>query len=629
MGSVNGFDQHLQSFGEQVSDSLKEEFLKWMSWDKNETTRQELLSLGVKDLEKRLLTRLNFGTAGIRGAMGAGFGRMNDLVIIQTSQGLATYAATEFRSDSNKSIVIGYDGRHNSKRFAELTAVAMIAKGFHVFLYSNVCPTPFVSFGVKHTNSFAGIMITASHNPKEDNGYKVYWSNSAQIISPHDKKIQAAIIDNQEPWPSAWDVSSLSDKSKLSDTLNDVWSSYNELLKEKLYDPNLCLTSPLIMTFTPMHGVGQIYMEKAFDVVGLKPFISVAEQKDVDPDFPTVRFPNPEEGKSALNLAIRAAESGGSTLILANDPDSDRLAVAEKRASGIWKVFTGNELGALLGWWMILTRRELGDKSQCYLMSSTVSSKFIKSMAEKEGYAFMETLTGFKWMGNKAYELKSQGCDVCFAYEEAIGFMCGTSVLDKDGISAGVRLAEMANYLANQGLTLEDKLTQLYKYYGYHISSTSYYLCFDPAITEKIFNGIRSRCNPESSESILTLEIPKEISGGCNNSCRNLEIKAIAYRDLTIGYDSEQPDKKPVLPVSKSSQMITFVFDNSLVLTIRASGTEPKIKYYADFRVTCPREEEWPKCKQEVDKLVLAIVEDLVGPYLSEITPQSALGESD
>ncbi|EFN85495.1 Phosphoglucomutase-2 [Harpegnathos saltator] len=302
-----------------------------------------------------------------------------------------------------------------------------------------------------------------------------------------------------------------------------------------------------------------------------KPFLVVEEQKLPDPEFPTVKYPNPEEGKSALDLSIKLANKHSSTIILANDPDADRLACATKTKSGEWHVFSGNELGALLGWWMIHTYRVLNpqaDLSNAYMLASTVSSKILASMAKKEGFNFEETLTGFKWMGNKAVELMKEEKDVLFAYEEAIGFMCGTKVLDKDGISAGVRVAELSAYLEMLGLTLSDKLQEIYTKYGHHISENSYWICHESITIKAIFERLRNYYGKPNTYPTGILEGKYIITG---------------IRDLTTGYDNTKLDNKAVLPVSKSSQMITFTFENGLVTTLRTSGTEPKIKYYNEL----------------------------------------------
>ncbi|KAG8303108.1 Phosphoglucomutase-2 [Homalodisca vitripennis] len=441
---------------------------QWFEWNKNEDQNREVREMiekqEVTTLCKLFLERMQFGTAGLRGRMGPGFAQMNDLIVIQTAQGLLKYLQNTFDDLKERGIVVGFDGRHNSRRFAELTAAVFEHAGVHVNLFADVCPTPFVPFAVTHCNHVAGVMVTASHNPKEDNGYKVYGSLGAQIISPVDKEIQRCILECLEPTIS-WEVT-LSADTLDQTQLIDMADAYYALLETGVFNSAANAESTLNITYTAMHGVGYPFIVRAFEVAKFKPVIPVVEQVEPDPEFPTVKFPNPEEGKSALNLAIDTANAHGSTLIVANDPDADRLAVAERTRSGEWKVFTGNELGALLGWWSLYTyqrRNPDSDLSNVYMISSTVSSKILKTMAKQEKFNFEETLTGFKWMGTRSAELVAQGKTVLFAFEESIGFMCGTGVLDKDGVTAAVRVIELATFLqSNQGLSLSEKLNYIY-----------------------------------------------------------------------------------------------------------------------------------------------------------------------
>lgn len=335
----------------------------------------------------------------------------------------------------------------------------------------------------------------------------------------------------------------------------------------------------LKVVYTAMHGVGYPFVERAFEIAKLKPVDAVVEQRDPDPEFPTVKFPNPEEGKSCLELSMKLADSVGSDLIEANDPDADRLAIAERDPkTKQWKVFSGNEIGALLGWWSLQYYKEThpgGDLKNCYMLASTVSSKMLKSMSRIEGFNFEETLTGFKWMGNRSVELMKDGKEILFAFEEAIGFMFSPIVLDKDGVSASAHLATMASYLKKkEGITLIEKLDQLYKTYGYHYSMNSYFLCYEADKIVRIFERIR---NWEGKSA----QYPQFILKG--------KYKITYIRDLTTGIDTSQPDGKSTLPSSKSSQMITFTLENDTVITLRTSGTEPKIKYYSEY---CAKPEE-------------------------------------
>uniref|UniRef100_H3ABG6 Phosphoglucomutase 2 like 1 n=2 Tax=Latimeria chalumnae TaxID=7897 RepID=H3ABG6_LATCH len=514
-----------------------------------------------------------------------------------------------------RGFVIGYDTRGqvtsscSSKRLAKLTAAVLLNKDVPVYLFSTYVPTPFVPYAVKQLQATAGVMITASHNPKQDNGYKVYWESGAQIAAPHDKEILKCIEDNLEPWTGSWNETLVDTSPLLKDPLYEVSKSYIEDLENICFHRELNSTTSLKFIHTSFHGVGHDYVQSAFKAFGFAPPIPVPEQKDPDQDFPTVRCPNPEEGECVLELSLRLAEKEGARVVVATDPDADRLAVAEQLESGQWKVFTGNELAALLGWWMFTCWKESHPEGSSienvYMLATTVSSKILQAIALKEGFQFEETLPGFKWIGNRVKQLLDCGKEVLFAFEESIGFMCGTAVLDKDGVSASVVVAEMASYLEDRNVTMAQQLTWIYETYGYHVAKTSYFICHDPLTIKSVFERLRNF----SSEK----RYPQ--------SCGCYEI--LHVRDVTTGYDSSRSDKKLVLPVSKSSQMITFVFCNGCVATLRASGTEPKIKYYAEFCAP-PGQSDKAHLEDELTKLLNALILNFLEPEKNGLIWRSA-----
>eukprot|EP00123_Amoebidium_parasiticum_P017767 comp23982_c0_seq1/m.42575 comp23982_c0_seq1/g.42575 ORF comp23982_c0_seq1/g.42575 comp23982_c0_seq1/m.42575 type:complete len:606 (-) comp23982_c0_seq1:310-2127(-) len=575
---------------------------EWMSMDKNEATRQQLLDLvAAKDLatlRKVMLQRMEFGTAGLRAAMGAGNARMNDLTIIQSAQGLCKAIEDAIPNAKEMGVVFGYDHRKNqygcSETFAKLSAAVFLSRGFKVYMFGRMTCTPFVPFAVRRYQTAAGVMVTASHNPKDDNGYKVYWSNGAQIIPPYDKMIATAIEANLKPWFDTWAALDTVD-SKVVNAYEDCMEAYMEATLKSSRMGHITKSRPIPIVYTAMHGVGKPFVERIFADYGIKPFLPCKEQVEADPTFPTVKFPNPEEGKSALNLSIALAEKEGSRYILANDPDADRLAVAQKLDDGRWHVFKGNEIGTLFAWWMWeshVAKHPDVPASKCAMVASTVSSKFIKAMAAAEGFRFEETLTGFKWMANKGIELEqNEGLKVLMAYEEAIGFMLGTTVWDKDGVHAAAVMAEMMHYLDEKGSSLTGQLNALYLKYGYFTTNDSYFLCYDPKIMEAIFNRIRPN-------------YPTKLG--------RFPLKAV--RDMTVGYDSNYADLKPRLPLTPDAQMITFYFENGAVVTVRGSGTEPKLKYYSEMtgKITC--EEDKDKVAAELQEVVNAIISDFLHP---------------
>ncbi|CAO3669436.1 unnamed protein product [Umbelopsis ramanniana] len=577
---------------------------EWLRLDQNPETRAEIQQLWdsnrLSDLEQRLGSRIEFGTAGLRARMEAGFSRMNDLTVIQASQGLAKYVLKNVEDAKEKGVIIGHDHRHHSQTFANLTAAVFISLGFKVWFFRQLVHTPLVPYTVKQLGGAAGIMITASHNPKDDNGYKVYWENACQIIPPHDSGIATAIDENLEPW--VWDEKLASESPLSQDPAEKgvVDSYFKELSALSAFRADN-EASDLKFVYTAMHGVGTPYAKRSFEVFGLKPFIPVKEQVEPDPDFPTVTFPNPEEGKGALALAMKCADENNARIILANDPDADRLAIAEKQASGEWVIFSGNQIGTILGGATLERMQIAGEPvDKVAMLASTVSSKFLAKLAEVNGFLFEETLTGFKWIGNRAQALEEQGYNSVFAFEEAIGFTVGKVVRDKDGVSALGFFAEWAIHLHNRGQSANDYLESLYQKYGYFVTDNSYFICRDPETIKKIFVRMRYGDYPQQSPDgkyQYKLNYPATIGGH----------KVTGIRDLTIGYDSATPDNFPTLPVSSSSEMITFKLENGCVFTIRTSGTEPKIKYYSELASTSTEQ-----ARKELKVVVNAIGNELM-----------------
>ncbi|KAI2655950.1 Glucose 1,6-bisphosphate synthase [Labeo rohita] len=553
-----------------------------MAWDKNPQTRKQLESLvregRVVELRRRLCSRMTFGTAGLRAEMGAGFACINNLTIIQSTQGMYKYLAKCFPDLKTRGLVVGFDTRAqtssgcSSERLARLTAAVMLCKDIPVYLFSTYVPTPFVPYAVMKYGAAAGVMITASHNRKEDNGYKVYWHNGAQISSPHDKEILRCIEESTEPWPESWNEDLVESSSLRRDPLEDICCCYMEELNTICFHRELNAKSPLKFVHSSFHGVGHNYVQRAFQQFGFPPPIPVPEQKDPDPDFSTVSCPNPEEGESVLELSLRLAEREEARIVVATDPDADRLAVAEQNDN--WKVFTGNELAALLGWWMLFNWKEAhpdpADTERVYMLATTVSSKILKAFARMEGFHFEETLPGFKWIGNRIHELTKTGKE---------GFCVGTWFL--------IRMESVQQLL-----------------YGYHISRTAYVLCNDPPTIHRIFSRLRNFGGPGVYPEL------------CGDYC------ITHIRDVTTGYDSSQPDEKCVLPLSKNSQMVTFTFQNGIVATLRTSGTEPKIKYYTEF-CAAPGERDLSSLEKELRKVTTALLEEFLEPDKNNLLRRS------
>ncbi|CAG8706218.1 4739_t:CDS:10, partial [Dentiscutata heterogama] len=340
-----------------------------------------------------------------------------------------------------------------------------------------------------------GIMITASHNPKQDNGYKVYWENACQIIPPHDKGISNAISNNLEPW--IWDPKLVDNNELCVDNINEISDAYFGELKVLSRHREDNAASNLKFIYTALHGVGTPAAKRIFETFSLKSLILTKEQADPDPDFPTVTFPNPEEGKGTLELAMKTANEVGARIVLANDPDADRFSVSEKQKNGNWTIFSGNQIGVMLASVVLNNYKASGKPlEKLAMLSSAVSSKMLAIIAKIEGFYFEETLTGFKWLGNVTIDLVKKGYEVLFAYEEAIGFMIGDAVRDKDGISALGTFAELVVQLDKRGMSISEYLDELYKKYGYFVTENSYFICHSLPTINNIFDKIRYGENP-------------------------------------------------------------------------------------------------------------------------------------
>lgn len=515
----------------------------WLNQDPDQETRAELEQLiaeakaGKADAQAELANRFNgrlqFGTAGLRGRLQAGSMGMNRVLVAQAAGGLAEYLKGY---DKEPSIVIGYDGRKNSDVFAHDTAEIMAGAGIKAYLLPRKLPTPVLAYAIQYFDTTAGVMVTASHNPPEDNGYKVYLGKAnggGQIVSPADKEI-AALIDKVAAGNIA-DLPRSQNFTVLSDEIVDAYIAKTaSLAKEPACDINY--------VYTAMHGVGYEVLSKTLAKAGLPQPHVVAEQVWPDGTFPTVNFPNPEE-KGALDLAIEVAKKHNAEFIIANDPDADRLAVALPDAAGNWRPLHGNVIGCYLGWYLAKQYHAQGKKG--VLACSLVSSPALAEIAKKYGFDSEETLTGFKYIG------KVNG--LLFGFEEALGYLVDPDkVRDKDGISAAIVFLDLVRSLKKEGKTLADYAADFTKEFGAYVSGQISIRVSDLSEIGKLMSALRH--NP-----------PAEVGG----------FKVATFLDHT--------------KTDRQSDILVFVLENGSRLIARPSGTEPKIKFYLDARGTDPK----------------------------------------
>ncbi|KAL2816798.1 hypothetical protein BDW59DRAFT_136292 [Aspergillus cavernicola] len=587
-----------------VEDSLSPLIQKWLQWDQDSATRSEIEQLRdsghTAELETRLAKRIQFGTAGLRGRMAAGFSCMNSLTVIQASQGLAKYLKDNHGGLISRGVIIGHDARHNSAKFAVLAANAFIAQEIPVRFYSEPAVTPAVPFGVTDMRALAGVMVTASHNPAQDNGYKVYFQNGCQINSPMDREISESIERNLEPWPNAWTESPGSDyfhpdtyEQLLPRYTTRVWHYSKSTVQDWRY--------PKPFVYTPLHGVGGLVLPALCRSLGITDFTTVPEQTEPDPDFPTLPFPNPEEN-GALDLAVETADREGKTLILANDPDADRFAAAEK-VDGSWFFFTGNHMGVLLASHLFDTLENIDTDTRVAVLNSAVSTTMLEKMAAARGIYFEESLTGFKWMGNTSRKLEESGYYVTFAFEEALGYMFPEVCYDKDGITAAMVFLSAQARWETQGHTPYSKLQQLFAEYGHHETLNNYFRSPNPETSMALFDAIRA--GPFKAEMRLG------------------SFKIHRWRDMTEGYDSGTDDQAPKLPADKSSQMLTLWLDREVRFTIRASGTEAKVKFYIE---SCGSSRE--QATDAVCDTLKTVIKEWIQPFAPLLTYSKQLPTS-
>lgn len=533
--------------------ALRQMAQQWCQID-NTSAHQKLLTHWIQteswdDLRECFGERLQFGTAGLRGTVGPGTNRMNRGMVQQTALGIANFVAV---SQLPKKVVIGFDARHDSTQFAQDTADVFAAQGFEVILFEEPVATPIVAYAVRYLNSTVGVVITASHNPAPDNGFKVYWSNGAQIIPPVDTGIASHIanVANEVVWESTPTKQHPAPPQSLFDT---YFSAINTLRPHPVTGAKL--------VYTPMHGVGGSAVSHALNMAQHQ-WIVVPEQADPDGSFPTTQFPNPEE-PGALDCAIRLAESEEADAILANDPDADRLAVALKDSTGNWNRLTGDQVGLLFTHYYHTVSTIHPD---ALIANTIVSSSMLKHMAADIGCQYTQTLTGFKWLANAGLaHLALTGQKLLLGYEEALGYSLGGLVQDKDGVSALLIMADLISFYKTKEQTLFDVLDEIALRYGLSLSTQH-------SIKR---SGINGKSEIEGMMNTLRSNPPTHIAG---SHVERLED----YQTLKATEDGVEMD---IVNMPQSNVLVYWLANRERVI-VRPSGTEPKIKFY--FEVICP-----------------------------------------
>lgn len=565
---------------ENVSPEILAKAKSWLSDQYDEETRkqvQNLIDNDPNELTESFYRILEFGTGGLRGIMGVGTNRMNIYTVAMATQGLANYIKMKFADMKQPQIAIAYDCRNNSKDFAQITADVMTANGIKVFLFSALRPTPELSFAIRELKCQSGIVVTASHNPKEYNGYKVYWEDGGQIVAPHDKNIIAEV-------QKITDISMVKRKrnAKLIEMLDD---SFDEIYLDKVM--SLSLSPKLIkkhknlsFVYTPIHGTGGQVMPKLFAKAGFKNFYPVEEQMVTDGNFPTVVSPNPEE-KAAMNMAIEKARAMKADIVLATDPDADRVGLAVKDDNGEFILLNGNQTASILTYYILTRWEELGKLTgKEFIVKTIVTSDLLLKIADKFNVKTYDVLTGFKYIADKILN-KPEEQFICGG-EESYGFLVGDFVRDKDAIITCFMLAEATSWAAEQGKTLYQILKDIYKEFGVYREKLV-------SLTKKGISG-----NEEIKQMMLNFRQnpPKNLLGSRITEIRDYKLGI--SKDIIFGVDT-------VINLPKSD-VLQFFTEDGIKVSVRPSGTEPKIKFYFSMNEDLDNINELSGVEQELDE---------------------------
>ena len=540
---------------------------KYQEWLNNpnfdDETKEELKSIegNEEEIKDRFYKELEFGTAGLRGIIGAGTNRMNKYTVGKATQGLANYIKA--RGEEEKGVVIAYDSRHKSDEFSELAALILNANGIKTYRFESLRTVPELSFSVRELNCVAGIMITASHNPPEYNGYKVYWDDGAQIVPPTDSEIIAEVN-------AITDLSTIKQANKAEAEKQGLYNTVGEEIDKKFIEKleSLVLNLDAIkqnqkdvkIVYTPLHGTGGMPVKRILNDLGFENVYIVSEQEQPDGDFPTVEYPNPEDPK-AFQMALDLAREKDADIVLANDPDADRIGLYVKDNEGNYVPFTGNMTAMLILEYQLSQKKAKGIlPKDSAVISTVVSTNMIYPIAENYDTKVFETLTGFKWIGEKIRQWeKEKSFKFMFGFEESYGCIIASHARDKDGISAVMALCEMAAFYKGQGISLYEQMQKLYEKYGYYKEKQVSIVLKGADGAQEIANKMEKiRNNP-----------PKEIA----------DMKVNEYRDYKnhIVLKSDSTQSMTDLP---TSNVLYFDLEDGAWACVRPSGTEPKIKFY-------------------------------------------------
>ena len=566
---------------------VKKKAQVWLDGNYDEATKSAVRAMlensDTTDLVESFYKDLEFGTGGLRGIMGVGTNRMNIYTVGSATQGLSNYLKKEF-AGQQISVVVGHDSRNNSRLFAESAADIFSANGIKVYLFESLRPTPEISFAIRHLGCQSGIVITASHNPKEYNGYKAYWSDGAQVIAPHDHNI----INEVNKIKSVDDIKFEGNKELIQIIGEDIDSVYLDKISKLTLSPeSIKRNKDMKIVYTPIHGTGITVIPRALKMYGFENIIDVPEQNVISGDFPTVISPNPEE-PAALQMAVDKAKEVGADIVMASDPDADRVGIAVKNDKGEWILVNGNQTAMMLVYYLVKRWSELGKiTGKEYLVKTIVTTELIATMAKKFKVPYFDCYTGFKWIAAIIREQEGK-MQYIGGGEESYGFLCQDFVRDKDAVSACTMIAEVAAWAKDNGKTVYELIQDIYLEFGFS--------------KEKGISVVKKgKSGAEEIKQMMSqfrVSPPKELAGS----------QVVVIKDYsTLRMIDVLAGKTESLEMPESSNVLQYFTADGTKVSVRPSGTEPKIKFYIEVKLPIASRADYDAVNAAAEEKVLAV----------------------
>lgn len=569
-----------------MDQAVEEKVAKWLNGNYNQETKETIKSLSEEELIDCFYKDLEFGTGGLRGMMGVGSNRINQYTVGAATQGLANYLKKTYPNETI-SVAIAHDSRNNSDFFAETTANVFSANGIKVYFFEALRPTPELSFAIRHFGCKSGIVITASHNPKEYNGYKAYWADGAQMIAPHDTNT----IDEVNKIASIDQVNFTKDSSLITKIGKDIDDVYLDKIVSLSVSPDaIKRQKDTSIVFSSIHGTGITLVPEVLERFGFTNVHTVKEQDTPDGNFPTVVYPNPEEAE-ALTLALKKGKEVDADLIMATDPDADRVGIAVKNLEGEFQLLNGNQTGVLLINYMLQAWKNNNKlKGKEFVVKTVVTTELIKEICNQFNTTCFDTLTGFKFIAGKIAQLEGKQQFIAGG-EESYGYLVGDFVRDKDAVASCAFIAEMVAYAKDNGMTLFEQLIDIYEKYGFFKEKLISITKKGKSGAEEIQQMMKDfRNNP-----------PKELAGS----------KVISLKDYLSGTETDLSTNKNIKMDFPASNVLQFITEDGTKISARPSGTEPKIKFYFSVNEKLINKSDFKQTEQKLDNKITSIINEL------------------